>query len=78
MEARISELGMFTESRRLEFETTVVAFGASEIMMSSLTSGFLETTVTACDGAGTVISGNPAFVQGWRRMSGNRNRTYRC
>lgn len=71
MEARISELGMFTENRRLEFETTVVAFGASEIMMSGLTSGFLETTVTVCDGAGTVISGNPALVQGiGGRMSG--------
>ncbi|MDM7919878.1 MAG: DUF2099 family protein, partial [Methanosarcina sp.] len=71
MEARISELGMFTENRKLEFETTVVAFGASEIMMSGLNSGFLETTVTACDGAGTVISGNPALVQGiGGRMSG--------
>ena len=71
MEARISELGMFTENRRLEFETTVVAFGASEIMMSGLTCGFLETTVTVCDGAGTVISGNPALVQGiGGRMSG--------
>lgn len=71
MEARISELGMFTENRRLEFETTVVAFGASEIMMSGLNSGFLETTVTACDGAGTVISNNPALVQGiGGRMSG--------
>ncbi len=71
MEARISELGMFTEKRKLEFETTVVAFGASEIMMSGLNSGFLETTVTACDGAGTVISSNPALVQGiGGRMSG--------
>lgn len=71
MEVRISELGMFTEKRKLEFETTVVAFGASEIMMSGLNSGFLETTVTACDGAGTVISGNPALVQGiGGRMSG--------
>jgi putative methanogenesis marker protein 8 len=71
MESRIRELGMFTENRKLEFETTVVAFGASEIMMSGLNSGFLETTVTACDGAGTVISGNPALVQGiGGRMSG--------
>jgi len=71
MESRISELGMFTENRKLEFETTVVAFGASEVMMSGLNSGFLETTVTACDGAGTVISGNPALVQGiGGRMSG--------
>ncbi|MDY9925046.1 methanogenesis marker 8 protein [Methanosarcina sp.] len=71
MESRISELGMFTENRKLEFETTVVAFGASEIMMSGLNSGFLDTTVTACDGAGTVISSNPALVQGiGGRMSG--------
>jgi len=71
MESRISELGMFTENRKLEFETTIVSFGASEIMMSGLNSGFLETTVTACDGAGTVISSNPALVQGiGGRMSG--------
>ncbi|MDW5551011.1 methanogenesis marker 8 protein [Methanosarcina sp.] len=71
MESRITELGMFTEKRKLEFETTVVAFGASEIMMSGLNNGFLETTVTACDGAGTVISDNPALVQGiGGRMSG--------
>ncbi|WP_292389948.1 methanogenesis marker 8 protein [Methanosarcina sp. UBA5] len=71
MESQIRELGMFTENRKLEFETTVVAFGASEIMMSGLNSGFIETTVTACDGAGTVISGNPALVQGiGGRMSG--------
>lgn len=71
MESRIREFGMFTENRKLEFETTVVAFGASEIMMSGLDSGFLETTVTACDGAGTVISSNPALVQGiGGRMSG--------
>jgi len=71
MEARISELGMFTDRRKLEYEATVVAFGASEIMMSGLNSGFLETTVTACDGAGTVISGSPTLVQGiGGRMSG--------
>ncbi|AKB81234.1 putative methanogenesis marker protein 8 [Methanosarcina barkeri 3] len=71
MESRITELGMFTEKRKLEFETTVVAFGASEIMMSGLNNGFLETTVTACDGAGTVVSDNPALVQGiGGRMSG--------
>lgn len=71
MEVRISELGMFTERRKLEFETTVVAFGASEVMMSGLKNGFLDTTVTACDGAGTVISSNPALVQGiGARMSG--------
>jgi putative methanogenesis marker protein 8 len=71
MESRISELGMFTEKRRLLELDTYVAFGASEIMMSGLRSGFLETTVTACDGAGTVIASDPALVQGiGGRMSG--------
>ena len=71
MESRISDLGMFTEKRQLLELDTYVAFGASEIMMSGLRSGFIETTVTACDGAGTVIASNPALVQGiGGRMSG--------
>lgn len=71
MEFRISDLGMFTEKRRLLELDTYVAFGASEIMMSDLRRGFLETTVTACDGAGTVIASDPALVQGiGGRMSG--------
>lgn len=71
MEVRISDLGMFTAQRRLLGLDTYVNFGASEIMMSGLRNGFLETTVTACDGAGTVIASNPALVQGiGGRMSG--------
>lgn len=71
MESKISDLGMFTSRRKLIGSDTFVAFGASEIMMSGLSSGFIETTVTACDGAGTVISNNPALVQGiGGRMSG--------
>jgi putative methanogenesis marker protein 8 len=64
MEFRISDLGMFTARRRLIDVDIYVAFGASEIMMSGLRNGFLETTVTACDCAGTVIVSNPALVQG--------------
>jgi putative methanogenesis marker protein 8 len=71
LEIRIKELGMFTSRRKLLDNDTYVAFGASEIMMSGLRSGFLETTVTACDGAGTVIASNPELVQGiGGRMSG--------
>jgi len=71
MEFRISDLGMFTARRRLVDVDTYVAYGASEILMSGLRNGFLETTVTACDGAGTVIASNPALVQGiGGRMSG--------
>ena len=62
---------MFTARRRLSDVDTYVAFGASEIMMSGLRKGFLETTVTACDGAGTVIASSPDLVQGiGGRMSG--------
>ncbi len=71
VEFKIKEYGMFTARRHLLGSDTFVAFGASEIMMSSLRSGFLDATVTACDGAGTVISNNPELVQGiGGRMSG--------
>lgn len=71
IESRISDIGMFTPLRKLLELDTYVAFGASEIMMSGLRRGYLETTITACDGAGTVIASNPALVQGiGGRMSG--------
>ncbi len=70
MEFRISDFGMFTEKRRLELED-FVGFGASEVMMTGLSRGLIDTTVTACEGAGTVISNNPTLVQGMGgRMSG--------
>ncbi len=70
MEFRISDFGMFTDKRRLELEDSV-GFGASEVMMTGLSRGLLDTTVTACEGAGTVISNNPTLVQGMGgRMSG--------
>lgn len=63
MEYRIRELGMFTPRRRFD-HGVFVNFGVSEIMMTALRRGLLDTTVTVCDGAGTVISGNPGLVQG--------------
>lgn len=70
MEFRIADFGMFTDKRRLELED-FVGFGASEVMMTGLIRGLLDTTVTACEGAGTVISNNPILVQGMGgRMSG--------
>ncbi len=70
MEFRISDFGMFTENRQLELEV-FVGFGASEIMMSSLKRDMLDTTVTVCEGAGTVITSNPSLVQGMgARISG--------
>jgi putative methanogenesis marker protein 8 len=70
MEFRISDFGMFTDRRQLDLED-FVGFGASEVMMTGLNRGLLDTTVTACEGAGTVISNNPPLVQGMGgRMSG--------
>src|SRR5208283_3946848 len=70
MEFRINDFGMFTDKRLLELED-FVGFGASEVMMTGLRRGLLDMTVTACDGAGTVISKNPTLVQGMGgRMSG--------
>ncbi len=63
MEYRIRELGMFTPQRRFD-QGVFVNFGASEIMMTALRRGLLDTTVTVCDGAGTVITSNPELVQG--------------
>ncbi len=63
MEYRIKELGMFTPKRKLEYGV-FVNFGASEIMMTALRRGVIDSTVTVCDGAGTVITGNPELVQG--------------
>jgi len=63
MEFRIAELGMFTKARNLDVDV-FVNFGASEVMMTGLRTGLIDTTVTACDGAGTVITDNSGLVQG--------------
>ncbi len=63
MEYRIREIGMFTPKRRFDYGI-FVNFGASEIMMTSLRCGLIDSTITVCDGAGTVITSNPELVQG--------------
>lgn len=70
-EFRIADFGLFTENRRLDGFDDFVGFGASEVMYSGLEHGLLDMTVTACDGAGTVLTANPSLVQGiGARMSG--------
>ncbi len=63
MEYRIRELGMFTPQRRFD-HGVFVNFGVSEIMMTALRRGLIDSTVTVCDGAGTVITSDPQLVQG--------------
>ncbi len=70
IEFRIKDFGMFTEHRELEMEI-FVGFGASETFMTGLRRGLIDTSVTACDGAGTVITSNPKLCQGMgSRISG--------
>lgn len=70
IEFRMKDFGMFTENRELEMEI-FVGFGASETFMTALRHGLLDTTVTVCDGAGTVITSNPRLCQGMgSRISG--------
>lgn len=70
VEFRMKDFGMFTENRELEMEI-FVGFGASETFMTALRRGLVDTTVTVCDGAGTVITSNPKLCQGMgSRISG--------
>lgn len=70
IEFRIKDFGLFTEDRAIEMEI-FVGFGASETFMTGLRRGLIDTSVTACDGAGTVITSNPKLAQGMgSRISG--------
>ncbi|MHC1598918.1 MAG: methanogenesis marker 8 protein [Candidatus Methanofastidiosia archaeon] len=70
IEQRIREFGLFTADRDIEQET-FVGFGASEVFMTALRCGMLDSVVSVCDGAGTVVTSNPALVQGiGARLSG--------
>ena len=70
IEARIKEFGLFTDRRDL-LQNVFVGFGTSEIFMSALKRGSIDSVVCVCEGAGTVISNNPALIQGiGARLSG--------
>ena len=70
IEFRIRDFGMGTADRVIEMDA-FVGFGASETLMTALRRGLLDSTVTVCEGAGTVITANPALVQGiGARLSG--------
>jgi putative methanogenesis marker protein 8 len=70
IEFRIEDFGMFTGGREIEMEI-FVGFGASETFMTALSRGLLDSCVTACEGAGTVIASSPTLAQGiGSRISG--------
>jgi putative methanogenesis marker protein 8 len=67
---RIRDFGLCTKDRVVELDT-FVGFGASETFMTALRRHLLDSTVTVCEGAGTVITSNPSLVQGiGARLSG--------
>ena len=63
IEERIKNIGLFTKNRILDEKEDVIHFGVSEILSTSLKSNLIDTTITVCDGAGTVITSNPVLVQ---------------
>jgi len=62
VEMKIKDLGFCCENRIFD-ESSVVPYGSSEIISVCLKKGLLDCAVTVCDGAGTVITGNPHLVQ---------------
>jgi putative methanogenesis marker protein 8 len=64
VEYLIREWGMFTPRRIVRSNECPVSFGVSEILSSGLRHGVLDAVVSVCEGAGTVISADPAVVQG--------------
>jgi len=68
---KIAELKQFTAERDVWRDTLGVPFGASEMMMFALRKGAIDAAITACDGAGTVVTHVPEVVQGiGARMNG--------
>jgi putative methanogenesis marker protein 8 len=71
IEHRIRSFGMCTGRRKVVMDTEFVGFGASELLRHALINHILDCAVIAADGAGTIITANPALVQGvGGRMSG--------
>ena len=71
VEEKISQLGFFTENRKIYQKEISMPYGASEMLMYALRKRQIEAAVIVCDGAGTVISSSPEIVQGiGARMNG--------
>ncbi len=62
VERKIEEYGHFCPHRSLKSDR-IIPFGSSE-MISTVMGEILDAAVVVCDGAGTVITGNPELLQG--------------
>jgi len=61
---RIDSFGLFTKNRVVLDNAHIVGFGTSEIFMTALKKGLLDSVVVVSDCAGTVITSTPELVQG--------------
>jgi putative methanogenesis marker protein 8 len=64
VERHIRDWGMFTAERIIRTTEYPVSFGVSEILASGISSGIIDAVVCVCEGAGSVVSDDPAVVQG--------------
>lgn len=64
VEYRIKNLGFCTPARSVETDTMAVGLGASEALMTALERKYIETAITVCEGAGTVLTNRPSVVEG--------------
>ncbi len=71
IEYRIASFGMCTRNRKVLDDKSMILFGASELLTTTLRNKTLDAAVICCDGAGTVIARTPELAQGiGGRMSG--------
>jgi len=76
LKLKMNFYGLFTPQRRLDFEKPVVSFGTSEIIWWAMEKGFFDCAVVVCEGAGTVITRNPALVHGIGAIMNGLLKTY--
>lgn len=62
VETKIREFGFCCADRVFD-NSLIVPYGASEIISTCMWEKLLDCAVTVCEGAGTVITGNPSLVQ---------------
>ncbi|MDD4941155.1 MAG: DUF2099 family protein [Candidatus Omnitrophica bacterium] len=64
IESKIRDFGFCTAKRKLLRSDSVIAYGASEMLMAALKMKVIDSAVIVCDGAGTIITNRPDVVQG--------------
>jgi len=63
VETKMQTYGFCCQHRTFN-DSTVVPYGASEVIKTCIETKLLDCAVVACEGAGTVITSSPSLVQG--------------